>query len=212
MTGPRERFWLRTIGPAGTVSLLSLFVAWAAIGFALVGALQASVLCALAAFLLDMLDGFVARKLGVASEFGRQLDSFIDVINYSVYSAVLTGLYLIPGVWGWLIGFVIVATGMLRLIRFNIEGFDFGEAGETPGAIKYYRGVVVCHLSLATIALLIVNALLPDASCLPWLAGVVLLALSFLQLTLIPIRKTGRQALWASLVVPLGIAAVLWLP
>ena len=157
-----------------------------------------------------MLDGFVARKLGISSEFGRQLDSFIDVINYSVYSAVLTGLYLIPGVWGWLIGFVIVATGMLRLIRFNIDGFDFGEEGER--AIKYYRGVVVCHLSLASIALLIVNTLLPETSWLPWVAGAVLLVLSFLQLSLIPIRKTGRQALWASLVVPLGIAAVLWLP
>jgi CDP-diacylglycerol--serine O-phosphatidyltransferase len=199
----RSSYWVRTIGPAGAVSLLSLATAWAAIGLAVVGSLRASVLCALLAFLLDMADGWVARRFRVSSEFGRQLDSMIDVLNYSVYAAVLSAFYLAPGVLGWALGFVIVATGMLRLLRFNIEGFTDDEP------IKYYRGIVVVHLSLAAITLLLLREWLQDVAV---LSVVVLLVLSFLQLSLIRIRKTGRQALWASLVIPLAVGAVLLLP
>ena len=198
----RNSYWIRTIGPAGAVSLLSLAVAWAAIGLAVVGSLRASVLCALLAFLLDMADGYIARRFKVSSEFGRQLDSMIDVINYSVYSAVLVSFYLAPGVFGWAVGFVIVATGILRLLRFNTEGFSDDEP------VKYYRGIVVVHLSLASITLLLLREWLGDVAT---LSVVVLVVLSFLQLSMIRIRKTGRQALWASLVVPLAIGAVLWL-
>lgn len=200
----RNDYWLRTIGPAGAVSLLSLAVAWTAIGLAVTGQLRASVLCALLAFLLDMLDGWVARRFTVSSEFGRQLDSMIDVINYSVYSAVLVSFYLAPGVLGWAVGFVIVATGILRLLRFNTEGFSDDEP------VKYYRGIVVVHLSLASITLLLLREWLDDVT-LAVLSVVVLIVLSFLQLSMIRIRKTGRQALWASLVVPLAVGAVLWL-
>lgn len=202
---PRSSYWLKAIGPAGAVSLASLLLAWTAIGLAVSGSLRASVLCALGAFLLDMLDGFVARRLGVSSEFGRQLDSFIDVINYSLYAAVLVGFHIIPGVAGWALGFVIVATGILRLIRFNIEGFTDDEP------IKYYRGIVVCHLSLCAIVFLILTELWPDAGWLPWAAAVALIVLSVLQLSLIRIRKTGRQIWWAALVVPLAAGALLWL-
>jgi CDP-diacylglycerol--serine O-phosphatidyltransferase len=198
----RNSYWIRTIGPAGAVSLLSLAVAWAAIGLAVVGSLRASVLCALLAFLLDMADGYIARRFKVSSEFGRQLDSMIDVINYSVYAAVLSSFYLAPGILGWALGFVIVATGILRLLRFNIEGFTDDEP------VKYYRGIVVVHLSLAAITLLLLKQWLGDVAL---LSVVVLVVLSVLQLSLIRIRKTGRQALWASLVVPLAVGAILWL-
>jgi len=194
--------WLRTIGPAGAISLASLACAWAAICLALVGALRLSVLAALAAFLLDLLDGFVARRLGQTSEFGRRLDSMVDVVNYSVYVAILSALYLAPGPLGWTIGFVVIATGVLRLSRFTLEGFD----DDQP--IKYYYGVVVCHLSLAAITLLIVRSFITNVSI---VSAIVLVLLAVLQLTRIPIRKTGRQALWASLTVPLAIGAILWL-
>jgi len=198
----RNSYWVRTIGPAGAVSLLSLAVAWAAIGLAVTGQLRASVLCALLAFLLDMADGYIARRFKVSSEFGRQLDSMIDVVNYSVYAAVLSAFYLAPGVIGWALGFVIVATGILRLLRFNIEGFTDDEP------VKYYRGIVVVHLSLAAITLLLLKQWLGDVAL---VSVVVLAVLSVLQLSLIRIRKTGRQALWASLVVPLAVGAILWL-
>lgn len=195
------RAWLRAIGPAGAVSLLSLAAAWAAIALAVHGSRRFSVLLALLAFLLDMLDGYVARRTGRASEFGRLLDSMIDLVNYSLYSAVLVAFHLAPGWLGWALGFVIVATGALRLVRFSVTGFEDEQT-------KYYRGVVTPHLSLATMILLFAAqwAALPG-----WVVAVVLLVLSLLQLSDIKVPKTGWQWFWAGLVIPLGVAAVLWL-
>lgn len=200
-----HRSILARIGPAGWVSLASLAASIAAIALALDGQLRWSVVAAIVAFLLDMLDGLVARRTGTVSEFGRQLDSMIDVVNYSVYAAVLTATVIAPG-WGWIVGFVIVATGMLRLIAFNIEGFV------SDGDVHHYRGVVVCHVSLAAITFTILTGILGT----PWwfqaIAAVALVALSFGQLATFRFRKTGRQLLWASTVVPLTIGALLWLP
>src|SRR5690606_15619583 len=103
---------------------------------------------------------------------------------------------------GWIVGFVIVATGMMRLVRFSVEGFD-------DGPIKYYRGVVTCHVSLAAMVLVIV-AQFTDA--IAWPAVGVIAVLSVLQLTGVKMRKTGRQAWWASLVIPVAAGAILWLP
>lgn len=205
MSTTERASWARRIGPAGAVSLASLAAATTAIALAIGGELRWSVLAAITAFLLDMLDGLVARATGTASEFGRQLDSMIDVVGYSVYAAMLTALVLIPGPIGWVIGFVIIATGMLRLIAFNIEGFvDEGE-------VHHYRGVVVCHLSLAAITGTVLTGLLGAQVWLQVLIGVVLVTLSLGQLASFRFRKTGRQLLWASTVVPLAIGAWLWL-
>lgn len=197
--------WPQRIGPAGLVSLASLACATCAISLAIAGELRWSVWAAIVAFILDMLDGLVARRTGTSSEFGRQLDSMIDVVGYSVYAAVLTGLVIIPGPAGWAVGFVIVATGMLRLIAFNIEGFV------EEGAIQHYRGVVVCHLSLAAIASTILTGLVGHHWWLQLLLGALLVVLSLGQLATFRFRKTGRQLLWASSVVPLAIGAWLWL-
>lgn len=196
--------WLRRLGPAGAVSLASLAAAIGAIALVVAGELRWSVFAAILAFLLDMADGAVARRTGTDSEFGRQLDSMIDLVNYSMYAGLLTALWIIPD-WGWVVAFVIIATGMMRLIGFNIEGFV------DEGDVHHYRGVVVCHLSLAAIALAILTGALGASVWLQIVSGVVLVALSLGQLATFRFRKTGRQLLWASTVIPLGIGAWLWL-
>ncbi len=198
--GPRA--WWARIGWAGVVTLASLGVAWAAIGTLIAGQLRLSVLLALAAFVLDMVDGFVARRTGSASEFGRTFDSLADLVNYSVWSALAAALWIAPGPWGWIAGGAIVALGAVRLARFTVDGFDDGD-------IKYYRGVVTPHLTLAAMVLLMVG----ERVDLPaWAGGALLLVLAVAQLTGLKLRKTGRQALWAALVIPLAVGAVLWLP
>jgi CDP-diacylglycerol--serine O-phosphatidyltransferase len=196
------RAWWHRIGPAGVVTMVSIGAAWAAIGLLITGHLKWSVLVALLAFVLDMVDGLVARRTGTASDFGRTFDSLADLINYSVWSALAAALWIAPGPWGWAVGGLIVIGGAVRLARFTVDGFD-------DGAIKYYRGVVTPHLTLAAMVLLMVGALVD----IPLAVSVVLLAaLAIAQLTGFKMRKTGRQALWASLVIPLAVGAVLWLP
>lgn len=196
------RAWAQRIGPAGAVTILSIGASWAAISFLLTGQLKLSVLMALVAFVLDMVDGLVARRTGTASDFGRTLDSLADLLNYSVWSALAAALWITPGRWGWAVGGLIVIGGAVRLARFTVDGFD-------DGPIKYYRGVVTPHLTLAAMVLLIAEGV----STVPTgVGGVVLAVLAVAQLMGFKMRKTGRQALWASLAIPLAIGAVLWLP
>ncbi|MGH9332968.1 MAG: CDP-diacylglycerol--serine O-phosphatidyltransferase, partial [Vicinamibacteria bacterium] len=75
------------------------------------------------AILLDTLDGRVARFANASSEFGKQFDSLADQVSFGVAPMVVAfnwGLRLWPRV-GWLIGFLFVICGAMRLARFNIQ-------------------------------------------------------------------------------------------
>ena len=86
----------------------------------------------IASCLCDMVDGRIARALGVQSQFGAELDSLADVIAFGVAPAMLayhTALgngskYLVSP---WLLAsFLFLACSALRLARFN-TGLDTGE-------------------------------------------------------------------------------------
>jgi CDP-diacylglycerol--serine O-phosphatidyltransferase len=75
------------------------------------------------AILLDTLDGRVARFANASSEFGKEFDSLADQVSFGVAPMVLAygwALHLWPRL-GWLIGFLFVICGALRLARFNIQ-------------------------------------------------------------------------------------------
>ena len=179
------------LGLAGFVSLLSLAATWVAIVFLIEGEPFLAIYSALAAFLLDSLDGYIARNRHTESVFGRQLDSMVDFLNYSVFSALLLLLYIAPNILGALVGFVIISTGALRLVRFNIEGL-VQETGE-----KYYAGIVVCFLSFTAALLFLGKHFLPEITF--WVASPILLALSILQLSRIKVRKTNMYPVWFTL-------------
>src|SRR6185436_12552354 len=76
------------------------------------------------AFVLDMLDGRIARMTGAESAFGLQFDSLADVVSFGVAPAILSlnwGLQPL-GRLGWAVGFMFVAAAAMRLARFNIQG------------------------------------------------------------------------------------------
>lgn len=78
------------------------------------------------AILLDTLDGRVARMANASSEFGKEFDSLADQVSFGVTPMVLAfqwGLSLWPRL-GWLIGFLFVICGAMRLARFNIQESD----------------------------------------------------------------------------------------
>ena len=77
----------------------------------------------------DALDGFVARATGTSSEFGVQLDSIADVMNFGCAPGILVYCYGFAQMdsyptlvrMGGLACFVFVACGALRLARFNVS-------------------------------------------------------------------------------------------
>lgn len=195
--------YIKKLGVAGVVSALALLAAWLAIALLLDGDVKYSVLFAILAFILDSIDGYVARKTNKVSELGRQLDSMIDLVGYSLYAALLTYLELLPGWEGILVGYAIILFGILRLIKFNIDGYA------EEGSVHYYRGVVVCHLSLATIIFLILSTQFEIPS---FVIALVLMLLSVLQISNIKTRKTGTLPFWYGVAFVLTISALIWLP
>ncbi len=83
-----------------------------------------------AAGLFDALDGFVARATGTTSDFGSQLDSIADVMNFGCAPAMLLYCYGFVQLGagsplllrlGGMASFFLVACAALRLARFNVN-------------------------------------------------------------------------------------------
>lgn len=87
---------------------------------------ERSLLYILGAFIFDMLDGRLARLGGKESSFGREFDSIADVISFGLAPALLVLKIILADLperfhWlGWLIAFIYLLAGAMRLARFNI--------------------------------------------------------------------------------------------
>lgn len=89
----------------------------------------------LGACVFDLLDGRLARMGGHESEFGREFDSIADIVSFGVAPALLIyQIVLRDFQQGWLVGFVYLLCGALRLARFNCIAAHGG------GADKDFRG------------------------------------------------------------------------
>ncbi|SHJ06429.1 CDP-diacylglycerol--serine O-phosphatidyltransferase [Geosporobacter subterraneus DSM 17957] len=75
---------------------------------------------------LDRLDGQLARKLNVVSDFGKELDSLCDLISFGVAPAILMWhLNLMEtGALGIAATVLFAVCGASRLARYNITEFE----------------------------------------------------------------------------------------
>ncbi len=75
----------------------------------------------LGACVFDLLDGRLARLGGNESAFGREFDSLADIVSFGVAPSLLVFHIVLRDFdrYGWLIAFVYLACGALRLARFN---------------------------------------------------------------------------------------------
>ena len=74
--------------------------------------------------LSDMLDGWLARHTGAASDFGARLDSIADLLFYTVMLAKLIPVLwqLLPGVFWALLGAVL----LIRLCAYGVAAVRYG--------------------------------------------------------------------------------------
>lgn len=78
------------------------------------------------AIIMDLLDGRVARLTNTQTEFGAEYDSLADIVAFGVAPSLVAytwGLHELHKI-GWLLAFIYVATGALRLARFNTQQLD----------------------------------------------------------------------------------------
>ncbi len=103
-------------------------------------------------FLLDTIDGYVARKIEAESEVGKTIDSFCDFIIYLIFPVFLIFQYLNFNLLiTLLICSIILISGIIKLARFNNEGFVIIKNQ------KYYRGLMVPFVLLSTIVSYIIH-------------------------------------------------------
>ena len=105
------------------------------------------------AFVLDALDGWVARKLRRGSPYGADLDSLADIVSFGVAPAVLAYTVGARGAWDVAILITFVCCGISRLARFNVTAEALTD--ESTGKVKYFEGTPI-PTSLVLVAVLAV--------------------------------------------------------
>lgn len=90
-----------------------------------------------ASFLLDGLDGRIARATRTTSHFGIEFDSLSDLVAFGVAPAMLIFSWALTstGRLGWLAAFLYMACGALRLARFNVQSYKT--------SLNYFRGLPI---------------------------------------------------------------------
>jgi CDP-diacylglycerol---serine O-phosphatidyltransferase len=127
------------------LTLAGLCCGLTAVRFAMLGKWELSVAMILIAAVIDGFDGAVARMLKVTSEFGAQLDSLADIVNFGIAPALvmhLWSLHQIKGI-GWSVALFYVVCCALRLARFNVATNDTSEESSPQKEIRklYFTGV-----------------------------------------------------------------------
>ena len=144
------------------------------------------------AVVLDGLDGRIARMTNTVSDFGREMDSLADVITFGIAPAVLAFawgvLFVTPGGFlrdhraGYLLSFIFLLCGALRLARFNVQTNPVPKNPGRPDR-KYFVG-------------------------LPIPAGAAMVAAVVFAADSIPIQWWPLSALWLALLGLLGFLMV----
>jgi CDP-diacylglycerol--serine O-phosphatidyltransferase len=94
-----------------------------------------------AAFILDVLDGRIARARHTHSPLGRELDSLSDVISFGMAPAALGFAAGLQGGWDAAALVYFVCCGVSRLARYNVTAEQL--AGDESGKVKYFEGTPI---------------------------------------------------------------------
>jgi len=143
-------------------------------------------------YILDGLDGRIARLTKTSSDFGVQLDSLADVITFGVAPAILAlywGFGANEGIGGDVgkhvrqlgmgASFAFVVCGALRLARFNLQTKKPPEAGSK----RYFVGLPIPAAAgmIAAVVHFFKTPTLMVGSALLW--GLLILLLAFLMIS-----------------------------
>lgn len=104
------------------VTLSNLVFGITSLWFTLEGQYKESAIAILFAMIMDGMDGRIARRFQVSSDFGKELDSLSDLVSFGVAPALLTYASVMKGYGylGLLLAIIFALCGAVRLARFNV--------------------------------------------------------------------------------------------
>jgi CDP-diacylglycerol--serine O-phosphatidyltransferase len=120
--GPRLReIPLRMMVP-NLITVLAICAGLSGIRLAFEGRYELAVAMVLLAAFLDGIDGRIARMMRATSNFGVQMDSLADIVNFGVAPALVLYVYILDqaGSIGWIAALIFTIAAGLRLARFNV--------------------------------------------------------------------------------------------
>jgi len=87
------------------------------------GEIHSPIYLILLAALFDLLDGLVARQLGVSSAIGKELDSLADMVSFGLLPSYYITILIAEHSEGYvfLVGLLIAVFSALRLAKFNTD-------------------------------------------------------------------------------------------
>jgi CDP-diacylglycerol--serine O-phosphatidyltransferase len=173
------------------------------------GAFRMSAILLVLAGVFDALDGFVARATNTQSDFGVQLDSIADVMNFGCAPGLLLYCYGFSQMLdyptlvrvGGMACFVFVTCGALRLARFNVM------VGRTDP--RYFVGMPITA-GAACVASVVVAWPAPLTTMLQaWMLVVLMLCIGALMVSTIrfPSSKQPKN-MWTLVIFALMLAGV----
>ena len=136
--------------------------------------------CILLSVFLDSLDGYLARKLNTASNFGMQLDSLSDIVSFGVAPILLVWKHLnidaLLSIWILPIFVLQISAGAFRLARFNLQAPKQNSHDETLGLTITQSGLVLTLAVLSDLSI--------DTYALPvWTFALLSLLISYLMVS-----------------------------
>jgi len=161
-------------------TLASLSLGLVAIFLAMHGEVRGAAACLVACVAFDGLDGALARKLGVSSPFGAQMDSLADMCSFGLAAPVVVYASLaheVPTAAAMVACVLVAGCAAIRLARFNVS----------PKDGKFFCGVPTTMAAAVLALTVLIDLPLPGFAV---LGGVALLA--FAMVSSFPYAKVAR--------------------
>jgi CDP-diacylglycerol---serine O-phosphatidyltransferase len=161
-------------------TLASLSLGLLAIFLAMQGDVRSAAACLVACVVFDGLDGALARKLGVTSPFGAQMDSLADMCSFGLAAPVVVYASLahsVPMPAAMVACILVALCSAIRLARFNVS----------PKDGRFFSGVPTTMAAAVLALTVLIDLPLPGFAM---VAGVALLA--FAMVSSFPYAKLAR--------------------
>ena len=147
------------------ITLANLFLGFLSILYIQKGNYSLACHLILIAALLDSFDGKLARKIGVVSSFGKEIDSLADVVSFCLSPSFLVFNILYTSslikndteiffIYIALISSFPVLMGAIRLARFNVEHDDEESKNYYVGLPSPMSAISICSIILLKLNLL----------------------------------------------------------
>jgi CDP-diacylglycerol---serine O-phosphatidyltransferase len=161
-------------------TLASLGLGLLAIFLAMHGDSRIAAACLVACVAFDGLDGALARKLGVASPFGAQMDSLADMCSFGLAAPVVVYASLVhsvPTAAAAVACMLVAGCAAIRLARFNVS----------PKDSKFFCGVPTTMAAAVLALTVLIDLPMPGIAVLGGVA-----ALAFAMVSSFPYAKLAR--------------------